>query len=142
MKRKHKAMERLLREYRGNKNEVRDIEIQIERISNGYTGVGAISYDEKVDTGCNISSPVEREYEAKEKQIERLEERKRQINTNTARVENALGFLNEIQGKVIEGRYVKGLPWFKVAYSVGYSEGHTKRIKRQSIERMVERMYL
>lgn len=142
MKKKYKAIEKLLYDYKGNQNEIKDIEIQIARIENNYIGIAPISYEERVCTSNSISSSVENETIRKQEQIERLEKKKEQINMNTVRVENALQLLTEIERDVIEGKYINRLQWFKIAYNIGYSESWTKNIRKEAMSKLVERIHL
>lgn len=142
MKDKYRAIEKLLFDYKGNQNEIKDIEIQISRIKNDYVGVAPISYEERVCTSASIGSSVEDEVIRKEERIEELEEKKKQINLNTIRVDNALQLLTDVERKVVEGKYINRLQWFKIAYDVGYSESWIKKIRREAMDKLMERVHL
>lgn len=139
---KYRRIEEMLYDYRGNEHEIRDIEIEINKIRNNYNGISGICYEEKTSSGNDISSIVESEVISKEQKIEKLEKVRMKRRMDSQKVENALELLTDIEREVVVGKYLDRLEWFKIAYKIGYSESWTKSIRRQAVEKLTKRIHL
>lgn len=69
-----------------------------------------------------------------EKKIER---NKRDID----RVDTAMEGLNPLERRIIEKKYIDGLPWYEVAYAVSYSERQCRNIRKVAIEKLIVAMF-
>lgn len=56
-------------------------------------------------------------------------------------IDNALNALNETEKKIIDLRYFKGEQWWKIAYSVAFSERWCKEIRRNAVKKIALSMF-
>ena len=51
-------------------------------------------------------------------------------------IERAIERLNSFERQLVRLRYIDGLPWYKVAYKLQYSEAQAKRIGRRILAKL------
>lgn len=114
-------------------NMKRDIELLKEEC--GVSGVNT----EGINTSktYKISSISENTALANIEKIEYLESRIASTMEKIEKVDRTLEGLTEEERKVLVNRYIEGRQWWKVAYNVGYSERHCKRIRNEAMEKMI-----
>lgn len=56
-------------------------------------------------------------------------------------IDRALEGLTEVKREIIKNKYLEGLPWWEVAYSVGYGERHCKRLRTEAINELADGIY-
>lgn len=99
-----------------------------------YNGVKAIQYSDPAVKSNIISDPVAREYESIEKQrlfLQRVIMEKERI---IERIECALGLLNDVENRIIEMKYFKGVRNNDIADNLGYSRKQIERIKKSAVQ--------
>jgi len=136
---KYRVIESMLYKYTPLKNEIKNIELEIEELRNDYHGCGAISYDEKSSPTYKFSSSVENEIESKNKKITYLEKLKRSKEIQVEKINNALEVLDQQQRKIIELRYLnpKKIGWFHIADILGVSDVTCRNIKLKAINAII-----
>lgn len=138
---KYKKIENLLYNYKMLKISIENLEKDIEFLEE-EDGAGSINYDDiNVSPTNKFSSVVENTVLSKTEKREYLE---RTIKRNKIHIENidkAMEGLTINERLIIEEKYIEGKQWWQVAYKVGYSEGHSKRIRKEAIEKLIIGIY-
>lgn len=63
------------------------------------------------------------------------------MNNKLARVDQALESLDEVEQKIITSRYLKGRPWYKIAYEISYNERWCKEVRKRGISKVAVALY-
>lgn len=104
-------------------------------------GLSGISYD-GIQVKTNKTSDMT--LNTAEKNItseELILKRKEKLQSKLDTIDLLLEGLNEVERIVIQKRYIEGLQWWQVAYSVGYGERHCKRIRTEAINKITIGLY-
>lgn len=128
--------------YKKNKILIDKLTTQIQYIINKYStgrhglpGEKAITYD-KVKTSKTNSSPIEDWLLNNDKEYDQLLTKKIKLVKEINLLENAFKFLDEKEMEVIKLRYINPISWEEVAYKLGYSKSHCKRLRVQAINKI------
>lgn len=133
----YKQTEYLLYKYKMFKISIENMNKEIEfiRREDGSRGIG---YDGISSSPTNqFSSATEDTALSNIEKIDYLEHSIRRIGNKIERIDRTLEGLTEEEKKIISGRYIEGHQWYIVAYEVGYSERHCKRLRNEAIEKII-----
>ncbi|MBB6218011.1 DNA-directed RNA polymerase specialized sigma subunit [Anaerosolibacter carboniphilus] len=137
----YKMAEKALKYYhllRANIDNLEDelLEVDLE------LGAKAIDYSrEKIGQTFKINHPVEEEVIHRVEKKDMIQRQIDFLNNKLARVDRALESLDEVEQKVIISRYLKGRPWYKIAYEVSYNERWCKEVRKRGISKVAVALY-
>lgn len=101
-------------------------------------GVGSIETDSiSTSKTYKISSISEDTALSNVEKIEYLERSITKLENRLKRIDRTLEGLTEEERSILTSRYIEGKQWWVVAYKIGYSERHCKRLRTEAIEKMV-----
>ena len=92
-----KKVEARLHEYKYLQIQIDNLELEIKRIENDYSGYRAIGYEEKTGATHSISRTIENEIIEKEKKLSKLTQAKVYKEIEKKKIENALTCLDIIE---------------------------------------------
>ncbi|CZR72837.1 hypothetical protein QQO69_10725 [Clostridioides difficile] len=92
-----KETDKRLHNYKYLDIKIKNINLDIKRCENEYSGCGAMVYTEKISNTYNISSSVENEVLKREERLRKLKMEKEDIEIEKEKIENALTCLNDIE---------------------------------------------
>lgn len=130
---KYKKIEAMLYNYKKTVIEIKNIELDIEEISNDYRGCGAIDYQERTGQTYKINDPVANEIESKEKKIEYLNKLKRAKEIKIERVDNMLSILTDLEYRLIELRYFRNLQFKDISSILNMSDIYLISLRKKII---------
>ena len=137
MKNYYKLVEGMLYDYKNTVVEIKNIELDIEEITNDYRGVNSISYEEKTSSSNTITSSVENEVINKEKKINHLRSLKRSKEIQIERTDNILTILTDDEYKLIELRYFKKLQFKEIADILCKNEVYLITLRKKIINKLI-----
>ena len=103
-----------LRNYRKIKDEHRQIELRLHAL------------ESRPDSDADILQPL----------MELYREKLKKLADAQLAIENALDSLNYTERKLIRLRYFDGLPWYRVAVGIHYSEQHARRLHDAVLQKL------
>ena len=138
---KYESIENLLYNYRMLKINIEIADNQLEELKD-EDGMTGISYDGISTSSTNLTSNptlnvAERNITKEELILKRKEKLEIKLNT----LDRLIDGLSEIEKQIIIKKYIDGLQWWQVGYSVKYSERHCKRIRTDAINKLVVGLY-
>ncbi|NMM62356.1 sigma-70 family RNA polymerase sigma factor [Clostridium sp. P21] len=136
----YSKVEGMLWNYTTLKNEVKNLELDIEELENDYRGCGSIVYGEKTGPTNAFNSSVENEVEYRSKELKFLMKLKRSKEIQVEKVDNALESLSDDEKKVIELKYFgnnKKLGWLKIGEIMGFCDVTCRALKNAAIKKMI-----
>lgn len=136
----YSKIEGMLWNYIALKNEVKNLQLDIEELENNYRGCGSIIYSEKTGETNAFNSSVENEVEHRNKELKFLMKLKRSKEIQVEKVDNALESLSNDEKRVIELKYFgnnKKLGWLKIAEIMGFCDVTCRALKNAAIKKMV-----
>jgi DNA-directed RNA polymerase specialized sigma subunit len=137
-----KKTEWMIYNYNLFKDSIENFKLEIEELKLDTHSVRAVNYDrEKVSRTYNITSSTEDEVMYKIEKIEKLEKQIAKNQINIQKVDRALKCLDEVETKIIEGKYLKGLQWWQIGESVKYSERWCREKRNRAIEKIAVRLF-
>lgn len=118
-------------------NMKRDIELLKEEC--GVSGVNT----EGINTSktYKVTSIAEETALSNAEKIEYLERSIARVEKKIEKIDRTLEGLTEEEKKILVNRYFEGKQWYVVAYKVGYSERHCKRLRNEAIEKMITGLF-
>lgn len=124
-----------LKEYRNILAEIRAIDLEIQEL-NDEDNIKGVSqcYEEKTGRTNKFNSIVENQAVNIQDKIMQLEYKKRCCERQIARIDNALSVLNEKEKRVLEMKYLKGLNWESITFSLDRTYQQCKKIEKQAIK--------
>lgn len=129
----YKQTENLLYNYKMFQISIENMRNEIEELKK-EDGLGAINYDtEPISPTFKFSSTTEDVAISISEKIDYLEHSIRRMESKIQAIDKAIEGLNEEEKCIISNRYIDGQQWYIVAYKVGYSERHSKRIRTDAI---------
>lgn len=129
----YQIVEGMLYNYKKTKVEIKNIELDIEELSNDYNGVGAITYTERTGTTNKFNSSVENEIINKEKKLQYLRAFKRSKEIQVERIDNMLSILTDDEYKLIELRYFKKLQFKEIGEMLCKSDIYLITLRKKII---------
>lgn len=140
MDKREKVLE-MLRNYKYNKSRIWNIELEICRHQRCGADYSIPSFDyskDKISSTNAVSSTVENAIMNVEKEIERLERKKNDIEMDVKLIDNSLYCLDETEKEIITLRYLadRTLKWKEVADRLNISESWGKTLHNEAIEKM------
>ncbi|MCD2345797.1 hypothetical protein [Clostridium guangxiense] len=138
-----KKTEYALYNYKNLEIKIKNIEIDIENLKNDYTGITAISYEEKSSPTFKFNSSVENEVVKKEKLIKQLEGVK-EYNLNLKRkIDNALKCLTSESYKLVELRYFTQpkKTWVAIGNEIKMDKDYCCKKRCEIINKLAELIY-
>lgn len=130
-------VEQLLSSYKNIGIKLNTIDIEISMLKSDKGNLPSMSYEEKVSTSRNTSSVIENELIKTESEIERLEQIKRRLEYDKARVDNSLKVLTEREREIIELRYLKSnLSYQIIADRMLYSRSQISRDCKNALKKL------
>lgn len=130
----------MLKDYRMMQINIINMEKEIEYLSE-QDGITGIECGDGSGGSGGFKSVTERTALRNIDEIEKLRGKIRLGNLEIETINRLLDGLTETERQIIKVKYIDGLPWWQVAYSVGYSEKHAQKIRRRSINKMVVGVY-
>ncbi|GAA0181408.1 sigma factor-like helix-turn-helix DNA-binding protein [Clostridium sediminicola] len=130
----YKKVEAVLYNYNETKAEIKNLDLEIESLENGYKGIVAMTYEEKSTPTNKFNSSVENEVVNKDEQLIKLRNIKRFKEIQIEKIDNALNILDERDYEIIKLRYISGkkYSWFQIAEMLRLSDA-TCRLRRGAI---------
>lgn len=130
----YKKVEAVLYNYNETKAEIKNLDLEIESLENGYKGIVAMTYEEKSTPTNKFNSSVENEVVNKDEQLIKLRNIKRFKEIQIQKIDNALNILDERDYEIIKLRYISGkkYSWFQIAEMLRLSDA-TCRLRRGAI---------
>lgn len=137
----YKETEDLLSNYKMIQISIENMQEEIEYLKkeDGMTG---ISYD-----GINTSpthkfnSITEDTALSNSEKIYYLEHSIEKDKRLLERIDRAMKGLSEVERIILDQKYIEGKQWWQVAYEAGYSESHSKSIRRKAIKKLIMGIY-
>lgn len=137
----YRKTEALLYNYNKNKAQIKNIELEIENIKNKYEGVGAVSFEERVQSTNEFHSRVENEILEKENQINKLMKYKRQKEIEIAKIDNAIEALTDREKSIIKMRYFEKYNNRMIAAKLDLTEEWIAKIKKVAINQILDAIF-
>jgi len=137
----YRKTEALLYNYNKNKAQIKNIELEIENIKNKYEGVGAVSFEERVQSTNEFHSRVENEILEKENQINKLMKYKRQKEIEIAKIDNAIEALTDREKSIIKMRYFEKYNNRMIAAKLDLTEEWIAKIKKVAINQILDSIF-
>ncbi|WP_242960168.1 DUF722 domain-containing protein [Garciella nitratireducens] len=132
----YKKTIRLLGDYNAMKAHIQKLKRDIENID--YIGVSASSTEDTVSKTNKFYSAVENEVVDREKFVENTTKEIKRLELEVKNIDEAYKILSDKEKKVIKLKYFEtnNNEWFKIAWKVGYSEQHCRRIRNHAVKKM------
>lgn len=137
----YRKTEALLYNYNKSKAQIKNIELEIENIKNEYEGVGAVSFEERVQSTNEFHSRVESEILEKENQINKLMKYKRQKEIEIAKIDNAIEALTDREKSIIKMRYFEKYNNRMIAAKLDLTEEWIAKIKKVAINQILDAIF-
>lgn len=137
----YRKTEALLYNYNKNKAQIKNIELEIENIKNEYEGVGAVSFEERVQSTNEFHSRVENEILEKENQINKLMKYKKQKEIEIAKIDNAIAALTDREKSIIKMRYFEKYNNRMIAAKLDLTEEWIAKIKKAAINQILDTIF-
>lgn len=138
----YKKVEWMLYNYKALNESIGDIQLEIEELKIDTDGVRGISYDmEKTSPTYKITSITE---DAAIRKIERIEKLEKQIAKNKIKIQKidrALKSLDEVERKIVEGKYIERLQWWQIEELVKYSVRWCREKKDRAIGKIAAKLF-
>ena len=138
---KYDSIENLLYNYKMLKINIEIADNQLKELEkeDGMTGIAydGIITSKTNKTGNPTSNIAERNITSEELILKRKEKLENKLNT----LDRLIDGLNEIERQIIIKKYIDGLQWWQVGYSVKYSERWCKQLRTQAINKLVVGLY-
>lgn len=137
----YRKTEALLYNYNKSKAQIKNIELEIENIKNEYEGVGAVSFEERVQSTNKFHSRVESEILEKENQINKLMKYKKQKEIEIAKIDNAIEALTDREKSIIKMRYFEKYNNRMIAAKLDLTEEWIAKIKKVAINQILDAIF-
>lgn len=137
----YRKTEALLYNYNKSKAQIKNIELEIENIKNEYEGVGAVRFEERVQSTNEFHSRVENEILEKENQINKLMKYKRQKEIEIAKIDNAIEALTDREKSIIKMRYFEKYNNRMIAAKLDLTEEWIAKIKKVAINQILDAIF-
>ncbi|WFD09752.1 hypothetical protein [Tepidibacter hydrothermalis] len=138
----YKKVEWTLYNYKALNESIGDIQLEIEELKIDTDGVRGISYDtERISPTYNITSITE---DAAIRKIETIEKLEKQIAKNKItiqKIDRALKSLDEVERKIVEGKYIERLQWWQIEELVKYSGRWCREKRDRSIGKISAKLF-
>jgi DNA-directed RNA polymerase specialized sigma subunit len=128
----------ILNSYLIYKNDIKNIELEIEELENNYD-LSGISLEEKTAPTNKISNAIESRAIAKPERISKLQNLKRSHEIKCEKIENSIEILKEFEKQVIELKYMTPpvMTWFNVSNKLRFSISACKQAEDRAINKMI-----
>lgn len=133
---KYAKVEKMLSDYKMMKINIVNMEKEIEYLKD-QDGITGISCEGGGGGSGEFNSVTERTAFFNIQSVEELECKIEKAKLDVDKLDRALDGLTETERAIVVNKYIDGLRWWEVAYSVGYSESHSKAIRKQAISKLV-----
>lgn len=139
---KYEKVEELLKNYKMMKISIENMKQEIEYIKQNEDGISGIDYDGiSTSKTHKFTSMVEDTVLSRSEKIHYLERNIAHNKRQIKKVDKAMEGLSDDERTVIIGKYIEGKQWWQVAGMVRYSETHSKRIRRNAINKLIIGIY-
>ena len=128
-----------LREYEAVKNSLSAIPKQIAELNSQITTLKAVTYD-KTPVQGGSSGREERLMDYIDRKA-RLEKNKVIAASKVKRIESGLEQLSDLEYRVLDYRYIKGMSVRAVCSALGYEESRVHELKRLALRKFTLAMY-
>lgn len=132
----------MLNSYLLYKNDIKNIDLEIEELKNNYS-LNGISLNERSGPTNKISSITETRIVNKDDKIKELENLKRFHEVKCEKIENAVNILKEFERQVIELKYM--IPpvksWYTVSKEIGFTTIACQRAEDRAIKKMLPLLF-
>lgn len=137
-----KKAEWIIYNYDVFKDSIENLKLEIEELKLDTNNVRSVSYDrEKISRTYKITSSTEDDVIYKIEKIELLEKQIARNQINIQKVDRALKCLDEVEYKIIEGKYFKKLQWWQIGELIKYSERWCREKRNRAIEKIAVRLF-
>lgn len=128
----------ILNSYLIYKNEIKNIDLEIEEIINNYE-ITAIEYKEKTAATNKITKEIEERISNKDDKIKYLKLLRKNNIIKCDKIENAVNSrLKEFERDVIKTKYMEiPIAWDMVARKLGYTKAACKKAEGRAIIKMM-----
>lgn len=137
-----KVVEQMLSNYSWNEIEIENIDLEIE--VEKQRDIGASGFEERTGETYKVNNMVQNLVLAKEKKIADLTRRRRELEVENEKVDNALRGLNENERKIIILKYKEhrgeSMAW--IASKMNVSEAWAAKLKKNAIMKMIRLMHI
>lgn len=137
----YRKTEAVLYNYNKTRAQIKNIELEIESIKNEYEGVGAVSYEERIQSSNAFHSRVESEILDRENQISKLVRYKRQKEIEVAKIDNAIEALTEREKDIVKMRYFEKYNNRMIAAKLDLTEEWIAKIKNAAINQILDSIF-
>lgn len=139
---KYVKVEGMLYSMPKNKVKIKNLKLEVERVSNSYRGCGGFVFEERTSNTYKITSSVENEIIMKEEKIEALNRQIKSLEIEVAKIENALTILTETERNIVELQYFKQLRNKDVAQHLLYTEQYYAYLKKTILDKLIEHIFV
>ncbi|MBO0555691.1 hypothetical protein EXQ41_06450 [Clostridium botulinum] len=129
-------LEKLLYKYKEMIAEIKNIDIEIEYITQHPEGISAMNYEEKSSATNKFNSSVENEVIEIDEKIERLKEQKAEQVYWTSKIDNALEVLDQRNEEIIKMKYFEKINNTKIAARLNLTEEWICKLKNDSLKQL------
>lgn len=137
----YKETEYLLYNYKMFQISIENMKKDIELLKE-ECGVGSIETDSiSISKTYKISSISEDAALSNMEKVEYLERSIARAEKKIEKIDRTLEGLTKEEKEILVSRYFEGKQWYVVAYKVGYSERHCKRLRNEAIEKMITGLF-
>lgn len=135
-------MEGILYNYKSYKAEIKNLALEIEELSNDYTGCSSITFEEHSTPTNKFNSNVENEVINKDIKIKQLEKRKRQKEIQIEKIDNVIEALPQDEAKLIRLRYFDRLNFKIIGQRLCMNSDYLVTKKSEIIMKMAKLIFL
>lgn len=139
---KYRNIEKLLYNVPKNRIKIRNLKLELERVTNSYRGCGGFVIEERVGNTYKITSTVEDEVVAKEEREEVLKRRIRTLEIEVEKVDNALSILTSRELEIVELLYFKQMRNKDVAQQLLFTQQYFAYLKTSILDKLIDYVYV
>lgn len=139
---KYRNIEKLLYSVPKNRIKIRNLKLELERVTNSYRGCGGFVIEERVGNTYKITSTVEDEVVAKEEKEEVLKRRIRTLEIEVEKVDNALSILTPRELEIVELLYFKQMRNKDVAQQLLFTQQYFAYLKTSILDKLIDYIYV
>lgn len=138
----YKETEYLLYNYKMFQINIENMESEIEYLRKEGDGMIGIIY-EGINTSptYKTNSMTEDVALSNSEKIHFLEHNIERNRRQLEKIDRVMNGLSEVERLILQERYIEGKQWWQVAHKVGYSESHSKGIRKKAIDKLIVGIY-
>lgn len=133
----------MLNSYLIDKNDIKNIELEIEALKKDYD-IRGMAFSEKTGETFNINKELENRVVNKSDRIKKLERIKRIQEINCAKIQNAHNSLKQqFEKDVIRLRYMESptLQWREISKEIGFTSVACQKAEERAVKKMIPLLF-